>query len=414
MKTQMTLIIFLMLTTHMSFAQDWTWYNNDNSGLPSNDVRDIVIDSINNDVWIATSQGLTRFDNQSWEVFNSANTGMDFNSVTAVAIDYNGDIWMGSPDALFHFDGENWEIFNENNSGMPELGAQNSVTRILVDESNSKWIGTGASGLIKFNDQDNQWQIYDYFNSEFPGGAIHDIGLSPDGAIWACASEGVLVIHENGNQFVYDDNNSPLSGVTAIYIKGEDVWFGTPEGLVYYNGEDWEIFDTTNSEIHNNWVRALEMDDSGNLWLALSGVSVFDGISVFDGENWVNFNQDNSNLPTNKIFQLAIDADNKIWGGSFDEGLGFLTYPVSFRVKSHDLKTLSVYPNPVNYQLTLNISHQNIINRVVLYDLLGNLIINNEHVTVPHQMDVKNLISGSYILIIQTESNLFTRKIIKK
>ena len=54
------------------------------------------------------------------------------------------DIWRG----LAKFDGTNWVVYDTSNSGLPD----DHVTAIAIDSQGNKWIGTAGRGLAKFDE----------------------------------------------------------------------------------------------------------------------------------------------------------------------------------------------------------------------------------------------------------------------
>jgi hypothetical protein len=64
--------------------------------LPHNAIRDIL-QTRDGYLWLATADGLVRFDGVRFTTFNRENSpGMTGNRITALLQDHNGDLWMGS------------------------------------------------------------------------------------------------------------------------------------------------------------------------------------------------------------------------------------------------------------------------------------------------------------------------------
>jgi ligand-binding sensor domain-containing protein len=74
----------------------WTTEN----GLPHNSVSDIL-QTRDGYLWLATADGLVRFDGVRFTTFNRANSpGMTGNRITALFQDNQGDLWMGSDSSV--------------------------------------------------------------------------------------------------------------------------------------------------------------------------------------------------------------------------------------------------------------------------------------------------------------------------
>src|SRR5215831_7130812 len=68
------------------------------SGLPQNSVR-AILQTRDGYLWLATSDGLVRFDGVRFTVFNKgSNTGINSNRFTCLAEDNHGALWAGTED----------------------------------------------------------------------------------------------------------------------------------------------------------------------------------------------------------------------------------------------------------------------------------------------------------------------------
>lgn len=76
------------------------------------------------------------------------------------------------------------------------------------------------------------------------------------------------------------------------------------------------------------------------------------------------------------------------------------------------INRITIYPNPVNSLLYIENSYGSIIDKVIVYDLLGNIVIENND--VKNQIDVQQLASGTYILQIESGEGTQYAKFIKK
>lgn len=72
-------------------------------------------------------------------------------------------------------------------------------------------------------------------------------------------------------------------------------------------------------------------------------------------------------------------------------------------------KTISIYPNPANDHLFINSTDA----EVNVYDLNGNLLMENKTYKANTSIDISNLSTGIYLVKINTPSGLITRRLIK-
>ena len=84
----------------------------------------------------------------SWTTYDTSNSGLADDVVSAIAIDASGDKWFGTwVGGISKFDGVNWTTYNASNSGL----ASNFVNAIAIDASGNKWFGT-FGGVSKFHE----------------------------------------------------------------------------------------------------------------------------------------------------------------------------------------------------------------------------------------------------------------------
>jgi ligand-binding sensor domain-containing protein len=127
-------------------------FTTQNSGLPIDNVFGVAIDE-KDVVWLATGSpdgpayqdqgGLVRFDGNTWQTFDIANSLLPNNYVQCVTADKHGSIWVGTYQGLAKYDGSQWQVWHHNDSGLSD----EVIWKILVDRRGNTWIGTGFEGL---------------------------------------------------------------------------------------------------------------------------------------------------------------------------------------------------------------------------------------------------------------------------
>ncbi|WP_346862129.1 two-component regulator propeller domain-containing protein [uncultured Draconibacterium sp.] len=109
-------------------------------------------------IWIATINGLDVYNPQTKEItyFKKEAGGLNSNFIISLCEDGDGNIWIGSNAYANVFDKKSSEFghFGEE-QGLPS----NYIYAIKKDQSNNLWFATG-SGLCKFNPDNNELEIY--------------------------------------------------------------------------------------------------------------------------------------------------------------------------------------------------------------------------------------------------------------
>ncbi len=148
-----------------------------------------------------------------------------------------------------------------------------------------------------------------------------------------------LAKFDGTNWTIFNTSNSelPHNVVYSITIDGNgDKWIGTREGLAKFDGTNWTVYNTSNSGLPDNRISSLTTDDNGNTWIG----TTYEGLVKFDGTDWTAFNTLNSGLPYNYIKTITIDESGNKWIGTAFGGMGvfnengILTLPI-LNVSTH-------------------------------------------------------------------------------
>ena len=162
---------------------------------------------------MATDGGLVRTNGTNWQVYNTLNSPLPDNGISAMAVDAAGNLWVGFyMHGVARFDGSSWTFYNESNSGLP----YDYVSAIAVDLTNHKWIateglavfregGVSLSSLSRSEGPLKKFQVYPnpayeqvmiHFYTEAPVSASIRI-ITPEGRVQVAQSPGELPAGEH-------------------------------------------------------------------------------------------------------------------------------------------------------------------------------------------------------------------------
>jgi ligand-binding sensor domain-containing protein/serine phosphatase RsbU (regulator of sigma subunit) len=254
-----------------------------NDGLPDNIINSIALDHQQDNLWIATPGGIARFNGKSFKVFNEKNDGLANNDVNCILIDKNNIVWCGTKKGISIYDGIGFK--NTKEGYLPN----SEVQSIIQDKSGNIWCGT-LGGLAKFNAD----KLTTYDEAEgLKQKKIHCLAEDKSGNIWiGTFGGGIFRLSVNTNdtqpvkQIITDnslnspnvyslifendttlmagtdkglnrimlDNNSEVKRVlnyslkdgfrgiknnlNAVVRKGDEIWFGTVNGITVYRPND--------------------------------------------------------------------------------------------------------------------------------------------------------------------------------
>jgi hypothetical protein len=231
---------------------------------------------------------------------------------------------------------------------------------------------------------------------------------------------------------VYNTSNSGLPDNSilsiAIDVSGNK-WIGTSGGLVKFDDTNWTLYNTSNSGLPYNSVSSIAIDGSGNKWM-WTGVIPFGWgargvLTKFDGTNWTVYDKSDSDLPDNVINSIVIDESGNKWIGTGSGGLAVYREGGPVAVKENQVQAglprcfmlESNYPNPFN-PVTVISWRLPVSSRVELtiYNTLGQKIstlVSEKQSAGKHNVEwnAQGLPSGVYICCLGTETEFMARKV---
>lgn len=197
-------------------------------------------------------------------VFNqwTVNDGLPVNEISAIAQTQEGYMWLATFDGLVRFDGDQFVTFN---SGNTSAFSTNRLASLLVDSDNNLWIVTESVGkekaLIKY--RDGQFTAFGPKD-----GLIGNINvqLSP---------EGNLLVGTDKGAFFYDGKalksfGDKLTGISVRSILNDSegaYWFSTNEGAFRHKKNIWTQL-TEKDGLNSRNIFAVHINPQGNLWIA--------------------------------------------------------------------------------------------------------------------------------------------------
>ncbi|MCG6188276.1 type IX secretion system anionic LPS delivery protein PorZ [Maribellus maritimus] len=247
-------------------------------------VDGMAFDSEGN-LWISNSEAGNNLHklsaDGSWESFELPEAANDYN-LGEVIVTENNDKWIvvrGNDLYVVNSSGTE-KIYLPvtayfNNGDYEEFNRMNDVYSIAEDDEGDIWVGT-TKGVAVFSDASRIWDSETFYATQ-PSLDLNDGLFNPlletetvtaiavDGANrkWLGTSgSGVYLVSESGEKEIlhFTEDNSPLlsNNITAIAINPNsgEVFFGTDEGLISYQGNATEGNDVyKNVYVYPNPVR---------------------------------------------------------------------------------------------------------------------------------------------------------------
>ena len=137
--------------------------------------------------------------------------------VNAVQRDATGYLWVGTDNGLMRYDGYNYTVFNNNPADPGSLGS-NLVLTLLLDSTNTLWVGTNK--LSVFNADTETFDNYPLTD----GNAIWGMAMDPDGILWVSAERTRLVgFDTRKREMVYHALYKPAGNAAQVPDNISDI-----------------------------------------------------------------------------------------------------------------------------------------------------------------------------------------------
>jgi ligand-binding sensor domain-containing protein len=306
--------------SHSSWSTD--------AGLPQSTAQSIA-QTPDGYLWIATLEGLARFDGSRFTVFDQQSTPpLPDKDVQALYVTKDGTLWAGFyAGGLVAYRGGAFYTY-----GQQEGLSSVQIVALAEDTAGNLWLGTSGAGVYRYSGG-----RFESFTTRegLASGVVNTILSDGAGGVWI-GSVGGLDRFIDGHIRHYSRDRSHELSVTALASDGHALAVGTPEGLFRVQGEHVVLDDRTRGISQPN-VQALLFDRAGILW-----VGTEDGLNSIR-DRAVTHLDVRDGLSDNGVLSLFEDAEGSLWVGTLEGGLNRLRRgPITAYTSAQGLSSSSV------------------------------------------------------------------------
>ncbi|MEO8150358.1 MAG: two-component regulator propeller domain-containing protein [Bacteroidia bacterium] len=313
---------------------------NETNGLSSRKAEYIIQD-YRGYIWIATGNGLNRYDGYSFKVYKNIpgdSTSLLYNGVFRMLEDRDHKIWVSYlyQNGLSCFDPVSEKFTNfypdkKNKNALPT----GYVSGLFIDHNNDLWIGISQNGFAKFSkskknfihysplpdiDKSYPLDIQKSYNTVY---RFIEIGDS----LWMASQNGLYVFEKSTGNISsvrpYPVNPKKVRDdclTSLVADSNNGLWMGSWLGaLTYYNyaTHTWKNFkyDTTNITTSiTNIIHNLSWKSKTELWCSVDMV----GLMIFNTQAEKFYNLENNasktlNLPNALYRDVYTDRTGNLW-----------------------------------------------------------------------------------------------------
>lgn len=242
--------------------------------------------------------------------YYSLEDGMSQVSANDLLLDKNGFVWIATADGLNKFDGNIFKHYKRDLTDTTSISG-NYITRLATDTNGIIWIGTNGRGLNRYN-QSTDTFVRIKLDSLAGNEMITDIIPDDNGGIWFTANNNKLhhLVYENEK---YINSSYSLSGKLTSLLKDKKgwLWAGTRSGKIYGFKNSYDQYEI---EIHvDGNVQAFYRQGNQLLIGSYGGFYIYNIITK--ETNSIELEKSGS-YNTNYVVDLLKEDESKVWIGT--------------------------------------------------------------------------------------------------
>ena len=401
-------------------------------GLSSNKVESILQDR-DGFYWIATQNGLNRFDGSTFKIFrhNEADTtSLTNNHCTAIVEDPNGDIWVATYKGVCRYQ-KSTGRFERILLTHPSINTEivNRIYNLAVDENGNIWMA--GHGIWRYNIHTHDVDLFRHDPDKATSLSrnilitriLYDDILR---GLWVSTGHEINFYSIEKEQFFHTGNN-PLGwkifdladGAEITFDEQHRLWFRekASQTLFRYDGKSNDILPSTKKV--ETGIKQIGTDSLGRLWIFywMKSAEIFDPRTNTSNTSFFSIQHESSVL-TEKGNFLFIDKYENYWIGS-EKGISIYKAANQF-YKIHHM-TLPPRGDEIAYINSIAQHDSSFLwvgtsLGLFEYDLFSAKL---RHIELPTKSTINSLAVAGNILWISTDNlltgiDLQTRAVVKK
>jgi diguanylate cyclase (GGDEF)-like protein len=263
-----------------------------------------VVESPKGTLWAATeSDGLVRYRDGKWKVFKTAD-GLKSDKTTYILLDGKGGLYLGSRRGVVHIVDDKVEAIPA-----PETGEPN-VTSLAYSDG-ALWIGTASAGMLRFADgQYKKFTVADGLADDRITGLFTD----RDDTLWIGAyGQGIMQLRKGKFTRFASTGPNPPTRVNRFYQAPTGVvWVAAENGLFRADRDQVQEIQLPSGK---NFVQleTVQKDWEGNLWVGSRQTGLYRVREPSFEEL-----SPNKGLQSELIYSIEDDGSGGMWIGTLN------------------------------------------------------------------------------------------------
>lgn len=189
------------------------------------------------------------------------------------------------------------------------LNGEQYANNIFVKDSLVYVARFQYNGVSVVNLNQQNYDLLNQFNGKLPDDVVYQVLADSQNRVWIRNLKAITIRTGNTTNYYpasyFGVADNPNIGNMAI-DRNQNVWFGLGQSLVKFDGQNFQVYDSTDCPMLNFWSGDLVVDHLNQVWLSSGNNMV-----KFDGINWSAYYGDTigiaypiSNLRNDKLGNL--------------------------------------------------------------------------------------------------------------
>ncbi len=290
------------------------------SRLTQNSILCSFIDNTGT-LWIGTFSGGINYTNLNKKEFIHYQAGKDNNkflsgaNIFAITEDQKGNLWVGGTNGLNYLDKTTYTFkYFLNDPNNPFSLSYNDIKALECDKKGNLWIGTNKGGLNYYNTETGKFISYKH-DPEKPnsisGNRIYGLLSDIDNNLWiitnTTADAQYLSVDylPNGSEEFTHLNEKSYFGLDED--ENGDIYIGGVNGFWIFSKND-SIYSFISNDIIGN-VNTIKKDSENRIWIGSEkGLARYN----IEDKSFARFSKDNG-YPISEVFGILEDNSKNLW-----------------------------------------------------------------------------------------------------
>ncbi|MFD2161776.1 response regulator [Paradesertivirga mongoliensis] len=315
------IFLFLQFSIISAYCQNFNFrfnHLNVTKGLSTSNANSVFQDN-KGFIWIATTNGLNRFNGYTCEVYKHiANdpTSLVEDDVKEIFQDSEQNIWIGTARGVNRYRREQNNFF-----------IHDEVPRVRVDnflEDHKKGMFCSSeSDVYRYN---RKQRLFERIGTVPSKEDIQELVVDKTGNIWVICHYTIFLLDVKTKRFIEQKQIKPLNYSHAFVDFENNLWLGGENGLHVYDHKNRDFKPYSKNHLFKNIIVSITEDEKHRLWVG----TVNDGLYVLEKNrnnihHYINNTAEPESLSSNSVNHIYSDNNNNIWISTYSGGVDLVT-----------------------------------------------------------------------------------------